>query len=122
MHFIKLYLELFLLNKSQITATWPHWLQVNTGSVNGLVPSGNNPLPVPVFTQIWVMMSSSLGHNELTQYMLEEADIHALLKSLHKEKIWDFYFMGDMADLKKNGRMFLCCRRNKIFLSVAMET
>ena len=34
---------------------------VNIGSGNGLVPSGNKPLPEPMLTQMVY-----LGHNELT--------------------------------------------------------
>ena len=30
------------------------WCSVHTGSGNGLVPSGNKPLPEPVFTPIYV--------------------------------------------------------------------
>ena len=47
-----------------------HWSllkvsQVNIGSGNGLVPSGNKPLPEPKLMQICHHMMS-LGHNELT--------------------------------------------------------
>ena len=31
-----------------------HWWSVNIGSGNGLVPSGNKPLPEPMLTQIFV--------------------------------------------------------------------
>ena len=31
-----------------------HWWQVNIGSGNGLVPSGNKPLPEPMLTQTYV--------------------------------------------------------------------
>ena len=31
-----------------------HWWSVNIGSGNGLVPSGNKPLPEPMLTQISV--------------------------------------------------------------------
>ena len=44
-----------------------HWWSVNIGSGNGLMPSGNKPLPEPMLTQISVEMAS-LGHNELRQY------------------------------------------------------
>ena len=34
-----------------------HWWSVNIGSGNGLVPSGNKPLPEPMLTQISVAIS-----------------------------------------------------------------
>ena len=37
-----------------MNATGIHWLSVNTGSGNGLVPSGNKPLPEPMLTKISV--------------------------------------------------------------------
>ena len=47
--------------------TRPYRWLVNIGLGNGLVPSGNKPLPEPMLTQIFVTVSMSLGHNELTQ-------------------------------------------------------
>ena len=44
--------------KSFLSWKW----SVNLGSGNGLVPSGNKPLPEPMLTQITV----TIGHNELT--------------------------------------------------------
>ena len=38
--------------------------EVNIGSANGLVPSGNKPLIEPILTQIYIPMES-LDHNEL---------------------------------------------------------
>ena len=35
-----------------------------TGSGNGLVPSGNKPLPEPMLTQISFAIMASLGPNE----------------------------------------------------------
>ena len=40
----------FLGNCYQVNATTPHWSLVDIGSGNGLVPSGNKPLPEPVLT------------------------------------------------------------------------
>ena len=40
----------------QVNATEPHWWYVNIGSGNGLVPSGNKPLPEPILSHI------SCGH------------------------------------------------------------
>ena len=46
-----------------MNATGPYWY-VNIGSGNGLMSSGNKPLPQPMLTQI-VNIMMSLGHNEL---------------------------------------------------------
>ena len=43
-----------LQNCFQMNATEPHWWEINIGSGNGLVPSGNKPLPKPMLTQIYV--------------------------------------------------------------------
>ena len=40
----------YSLKCSQANATTPHWSLVNIGSGNGLVPSGNKPLPEPMLT------------------------------------------------------------------------
>ena len=40
----------FLWNCYQVNAPTPHSLLVNIGSGNGLVPSGNKPLPEPMLT------------------------------------------------------------------------
>ena len=49
-HFNDRYLKYFLWNCYQVNATTPHWSLVNIGSGNGLVPSGNKPLPEPMLT------------------------------------------------------------------------
>ena len=46
-HFNDKYLKYFLWIFYQVNATTPHWSLVNSGSGNGLVPSGNKPLPEP---------------------------------------------------------------------------
>ena len=53
-----------------MNVTGLHWWAVSIGSGNGLVPSGNKPLPEPMLTQICHHMAS-LGHNELTHYGLK---------------------------------------------------
>ena len=58
-----------LWNCPNIHVTGLHWWSVNVGSGNGLVPSGNKPLPEPMLTQISRHMVS-LGHNELTWSLL----------------------------------------------------
>ena len=52
--FFNWYFEQFPWNCSQKTPTEPLWWLVNIGSGNGLVPSGNKPLPEPMLTQIYV--------------------------------------------------------------------
>ena len=43
-----------LWNWPNMNVTGLHWLSVNIGLGNGLVPSGNKPLPEPMLTQISV--------------------------------------------------------------------
>ena len=43
-----------LRNCPNMNVTGLHWWSVNIGSGNGLVPSGNKPLPEPMLTQISV--------------------------------------------------------------------
>ena len=45
--------EHFWLNCCQVNATEPHQWEVNIGSGNGLVPSGNKSLPEPMLTKIY---------------------------------------------------------------------
>ena len=65
-YFTNRYLEDFMWNYPQVNAEETHWWHVNTGSDNGLVPTGNKPLPEPMLTQISRHMAS-LGHNELNK-------------------------------------------------------
>ena len=44
-----------------MNATRPYWWLVNIGSGNGLVPSGNKPLPEPMLTQINVAKCSGIN-------------------------------------------------------------
>ena len=44
---------------------WTLLIEVNIGSGNGLVPSGNKLLPGPMLTDLCRHMAS-LGHNELS--------------------------------------------------------
>ena len=49
-----------------MNATGPYWSQVNIGSGNGLVLSGNKPLPEPVLTKISnAIWHHPIGPNEL---------------------------------------------------------
>ena len=49
-----IYIEQFISNYPQMNATRSDWRSVNFGSGEGLVPSGNKPLPEQMFTQIYV--------------------------------------------------------------------
>ena len=60
-HFNDKYLMYFLWNCYQVNATTPHWSLVNTDSGNGLVPSGNKPLPEPMLPKISNAIWWSLG-------------------------------------------------------------
>ena len=57
-----------LWNCTNMNVTGLHWPSFNIGSGNGLVPSGNKPLPEPMLamTQISCCHMASLGHNELS--------------------------------------------------------
>ena len=48
------WLRYSLWNYPQVILIGTYWWQVNIGSGNGLVPSGNKPLPEPMLTQIYV--------------------------------------------------------------------
>ena len=48
------WLKYLLWNCPHMDATGPYWWWVNIGSGNGLVPSGNKPLPEPMLTQFSV--------------------------------------------------------------------
>ena len=53
-NFSEWWLRYLLRNCPQMNATRPYWWRVNTGSGNGLVPSGNKPLPELMLTQVYV--------------------------------------------------------------------
>ena len=54
MDFSDWWLRHLLWNCPNMIVTGLHWWSVNIGSGNGLVPSGNKPLPEPMLTQISV--------------------------------------------------------------------
>ena len=56
------YLEHFLWNCLHVNATRPNWWSANSGSGNGLVPSGNKPLTEPMLTPIYV----AIWHHRVT--------------------------------------------------------
>ena len=51
--------EHLLWNSYQMNASEPLWKEVSIDSVNGLVPSGNKPLPEPLLTQISIWRHSA---------------------------------------------------------------
>ena len=57
--------EASLVKLPDMNVTGFKWWKVNIGSGNGLVSSGNKPLPEPMLTQICHYMVS-LGHIELS--------------------------------------------------------
>ena len=63
----------------QVNATAPHQWEVNIGSGNGLVSSGNKPLHYRSMALI--------GHNELTCYLF----LHAYLLKTHITPVCFFY-------------------------------
>ena len=54
MDFSDWWLRHLLWNFPNLNVTGLHWWSVNIGSSNGLVPSGNKPLPEPMLTHISV--------------------------------------------------------------------
>ena len=56
------YLEIFLRNHPQANVIKHHWWEVNSGSGNGLVWSGNKPLPEPMLTQICVAINAAVTY------------------------------------------------------------
>ena len=69
-----------LWNYPNMNVTGLHWWSVNIGSCNGLVPSGNKPLPKPMLTRS-MSPHASLGPNDLNLYcfLAEEAPRQAEL-------------------------------------------
>ena len=65
MHMKERYLEHVLRNCPHVNATRPHWWSINIASGNGLVLSGNKPLPEPMLNQIseviWRHIINTLG-------------------------------------------------------------
>ena len=57
--------EHFSWNLFQVNATKHLWWYVNIGSGNGLVPSGNKPLPEPMLTQTYVI-SATMSEQVIT--------------------------------------------------------
>ena len=47
------YIEHLLWSCPEVNATRPHWQSVNIVAGNGLVPSGNKPLPGPMLTTFY---------------------------------------------------------------------
>ena len=64
-----------------MNVTGLHWLSVNIGSGNGLVPSGNKPLTEPMLTQTTLYNASihQGAHLSLTDARLKNRDWYAIL-------------------------------------------
>ena len=75
---ISRYIVYFLWNCTHVNATRPHWRLVNVGSGNGLVLSGNKPLPDPTLTRVYVAWPR---HNEQTNFDM------ILYKNAHKQHV-----------------------------------
>ena len=59
------------LSIQQFIQHWNLRWQVSIGSGNGLLPSGNKPLPEPMLTHMTITMMTSPGHNELIQLSVD---------------------------------------------------
>ena len=73
-------------NFSQMNAREQLWWQVNIDSGNGLVPSGNKPLPDPMLTQIYVTIWC---HQATMNYFQSKKK-----KLFHKLEIMWILFIG----------------------------
>ena len=68
--FTEWYLQIFVGWCPQMNATAPYWWWVNISLGNGLVPSGNKPLPQPNVDSDLCRHVASLGANALMPSML----------------------------------------------------
>ena len=67
--------EVYLEKRPEVNATIADWWLVNIVSGNGLVPSGNKPLPVPMLTQIYVAISCYLATMSSNQFTVQWLNI-----------------------------------------------
>ena len=58
-------------NCSQVNVTEPIWWGAHIGSGDGLVPSGNKPLPEPMLTQTYVAIWRHYGPSSLNRYQMK---------------------------------------------------
>ena len=73
-NFSEWWLRYLLRNCPQMNATKPYWWSVNIGSGNGLVPSGNKPLPEPMLTQIYVVNLVVTWSNETWLICIQQSN------------------------------------------------
>ena len=87
-----------------MNVTGHHWWQVNIGSGNGLVPSGNKPLPEQMLTQIhgvtrpqwvnarlWQLQCISSGVTVFFHYIVSMSAVGLLVCGI----IWTIYYICD---------------------------
>ena len=80
-------------NSPPMTFTGPYLWWINIGSGNGVVPSGNKPLPERVDPDLCHHMAS-LGHNKLTHCPLKDLDVileSVFFKPIYELVSWAFY-------------------------------
>ena len=81
---------------SQLNTTEPYWWQVNIGSGNGLVPSGNKPLPAPMLSQ--TMLQFAVCHQasvptEFNQSVPHHNKVKTVCKILRMPCVLGLFFM-----------------------------
>ena len=81
------WLRYLLWNCPQTNVTEPYWWLVNIGSGNGLVQSGNKPLPEPMLTQIsltiWSQMTALIpGARDVAMTCLYSLELTNVLKCI----------------------------------------
>ena len=92
MDFSDWWLRHLLWNCPNMNVTELHWWSVNIDSGNGLVSSGNKPLPEPMLTDLCRHMAS-LGHSELKHihHSTIRAGVKYVLSNTNTNtKIWIF--------------------------------
>ena len=85
--------------------SWLYWWSVNIGSGNGLVPSGNKPLPEPILTQIsdtiwrhWQWVNLIMLGLFQCYVTLVAADIHYLLFVAEWQHMASYIFVNNGLD------------------------
>ena len=96
-------------NCPQVNATRPHWQLLNIGSGNGLVPSGNKPLPEPMLIQIYVTIWHHITRAQwvnpcCAEFILGNKDIFPFniisQHYNHTSEVIEFYIMNFLLTLK----------------------
>ena len=81
----------------------PSWWLVNIGSGNGLVPSGNKPLPEPMLTQIDVVIQAPMSWDSLLRVWVIQK--YALPKKIQLQSQWFSWIKFSEIMLKKSPLM-----------------